>query len=150
MFTENFKSSIIEGEELLVTFNNTTIQALWLPTILDNGEKQTLFTYYKTNTETYLTFVANSKGNFTNLLDMFGEWDLFLPDGSALLNCSFENSSWNSISYGLAAKKKRSIARCMYETIRDMGIGSSIACAADLEVCLLAIGIDCAWEHLNA
>jgi hypothetical protein len=64
------------------------------------------------------------------------------------LNCTFENSTWSSISYGPAAKKQRSIARCIYETVRDMGLGTAIACAADVEACLLAIGIDCAWEHL--
>ena len=146
-FSENFTSSIIDGEQRLVTFNNTTIQGLWLPTILESGEKQALFTYYKMGTNPYLTFVANSKGDFKNLLDMSGAWDLFLPDSSTLLTCTFEHSEWTSISYGKVAGK-RSIARCMYETVRDMGLGTAITCAADIEMCLLAVGIDCAYEHL--
>ncbi|MCZ2278184.1 MAG: hypothetical protein LC117_09680 [Bacteroidia bacterium] len=151
-YTANFSAGIIKGEERLLTFNNTTLQALWLPTIMSDGEKQVLFTYYKLGTTDYLTFVVNSRGDFTNLLDMSGTWNLWFPDKTSILTATFAKSAWTSetVSSTGVTPEQRSIVDCIIQTVNSLGLGSAIACAFDPEACLLAIAIDCAWEHLIA
>jgi hypothetical protein len=76
IYFENFGITPLNGGKRLVTYNNTIVQALWLPTINESGRKQVLFTFYKLGTTQYLTYVAESSGELSNLLDMNGEWTL--------------------------------------------------------------------------
>jgi hypothetical protein len=148
-YSKNFNATIIEGEQRLLTYNNTTIQVLWLPTILEDGEKQILYTFYNLNSTEYFTFILNSLGDFSNLLDMSVDWNLWNVDKTILVTATFAKSTWVTLAMGNGLSNyDRSIAGCITRTLLNMGPGSSLACALDPEMCILAIGIDCAYHHL--
>ena len=135
----------------MVTFNNTTLQALWLPTIMDSGVTQVLFTYYKLDTKNYSTFVVDSRGLIDNIINMSGEWNLFWPDHSVAISGEFSKNEWDTLILGTTAKGlKRSLITCMRQTIRSLGVASLAGCILDVEACLLTIAIDCEWEEFTS
>lgn len=149
IYTSNFASAPIAGQQRLITFNNTTIQALWLPTINSAGEKQVLFAFYKLGTTNYLTYVANTRGELTNLLDMNGEWNLFYPTNRVAITGAFTRSAWNVLSFGPdISPSDLPFLTCFNNQLSSMGPAGTIACGIDLEVCLLLIAIDCAIAAL--
>lgn len=149
------KAPIMTGHERLVTFNNTTIQALWLPAISTDKEKQVLFTLYKLGQTNYLTFVVNSKGSLSNRIDMSGTFNWMLTNKAALITGTFSKNQWNTLSVanigttGVPAELPNGgIIGCIGDTISNMGLGTAIACVFDIEACILVIAIDCAWSAL--
>lgn len=149
LYSRNFSALIIDGEQRLLTYNNTTIQVLRLPTILDSGEKQIIYAFYKLNSTEYFTFVINSKGDFTNILNMSGDWNLWNVDKTKLVFGTFDKSAWVSLAIGTGlSTNNRSIAGCILRMLLDLGPGGALACGLDIELCLLAFGIDCAWKQL--
>jgi hypothetical protein len=147
---------ILVGQERLVTFNNSTIQALWLTAVDTDTEKQVLFTFYELGKTNYLTFVINSSGTLGNLIDMQGTFNWTLPNKAVFINGTFTASKWDTLSkcktgaVGIPNELVNGgIVDCIIGELNDMGLGAWIACCFDPEVCLLAISIDCAWRALK-
>lgn len=98
-YLERFGRTPLAGRKRLLTYNNTTVQALWLPTINNADEKEVLFTFYRLGTTKYLSWVANTRGELSNLLDMNGEWKLLTVNNDVAITGLYTESKWNSLSF---------------------------------------------------
>ena len=148
-YLERFGRTPLAGRKRLLTYNNTTVQALWLPTINNADEKEVLFTFYRLGTTKYLSWVANTRGELSNLLDMNGEWKLLTVNNDVAITGLYTESKWNSFSFSPDINPSDlPFLTCMNQMLSSMGAGSMVVCSIDLELCLLGLAIDCAIQSL--
>ena len=130
---------------------STTIDALYLPVIRTTGEVQVIVAYFKTGTTTYFTMVFNSAGSLANHLSMAGTLIMYTPSKVTLLTVEFAESQAAAIFPSFdntLPPEYKNLIDCIIDKIEHMGLGTWMACAFDLEACVLVLAIDCAWEML--
>ncbi len=136
----------------LLTFNNTTRQAIFIPITQSTKEKTVIVTYFDLLRKNFFTLVISSKGDLDNMVELSGELNIHGVSKELLFKGSFNDNKFININPPITPiPNEAPVKDCITKTVQEIGNNgtAAIICMLFPEECVVAILLHCALESLT-
>lgn len=146
-YLKNFEKVPQFNYARLLTYNDTVVQAIFIPIAQSTKEKSVLVAYYSLLQNKYFTLVITSKGDLDNMVELSGELNITRISKEIFFSGNFNDNKFIRILPPISPNPSEAPKNdCITQSVQEMSNNGSatLICMLFPVECVAAILLHCA------